>query len=40
MSQQINFDTRGILTVRDQKGQPVKLVIKLAGKGFGNHEAE
>ena len=36
MSNQINLDTRGVLTVQDQAGQPVKIVIKLAGKGFGN----
>ena len=36
MSHQINLDTRGVLTVQDQAGQPVKIVIKLAGKGFGN----
>ena len=36
MSSQINLDTRGVLTVRDQKSQPVKIVIKLAGKGYGN----
>ena len=36
MSHQINLDTRGVLTVQDQAGQPVKIVIKLAGKGYGN----
>ena len=36
MSNQINLDTRGVLTVQDQAGQPVKIVIKLAGKGYGN----
>ena len=36
MTNQINVDTRGILTVQDQAGQPVKIVIKLAGKGYGN----
>ena len=36
MSNQINLDTRGVLTVKDQAGQPVKIVIKLAGKGYGN----
>ena len=36
MSSQINLDTRGVLTVKDQAGQPVKIVIKLAGKGYGN----
>ena len=36
MSNQINLDTRGVLTVKDQNGQPVKIVIKLAGKGYGN----
>ncbi len=36
MSRQINLDTRGVLTVKDQAGQPVKIVIKLAGKGYGN----
>ena len=36
MTNQINLDTRGVLTMRDQAGQPVKIVIKLAGKGYGN----
>ena len=36
MTSQINLDTRGVLTVKDQTGQPVKIVIKLAGKGYGN----
>ena len=36
MTNQINVDTRGVLTVKDQAGQPVKIVIKLAGKGYGN----
>ena len=36
MTGQINLDTRGVLTVKDQAGQPVKIVIKLAGKGYGN----
>ena len=36
MTNQINLDTRGVLTVQDQAGQPVKIVIKLAGKGYGN----
>ena len=36
MSSQINLDTRGVLTVKDQNGTPVKIIIKLAGKGYGN----
>ena len=36
MTNQINVDTRGVLTVQDQADQPVKIVIKLAGKGYGN----
>jgi len=36
MTNQINVDTRGVLTVQDQAGQPVKIVIKLAAKGYGN----
>lgn len=36
MPSRINLDTRGVLTVQDQAGRPVKIVIKLAKKGYGN----
>ncbi len=36
MTNRINFDTRGKLTVKDQDGHPVTIVIKLAKKGYGN----
>ncbi len=35
MTNQLNFDTRGKLTVRDTASRPVKIVIKLAKKGNG-----
>ncbi len=36
MSKRIMLDVRGRLRVKDQQGQPVDIVIQLAGKGFGN----
>lgn len=36
MTGQINLDTRGVLQVKDVQGNDVKIVIKLAGKGYGN----
>ena len=36
MGKRLTLDLRGVITVKDQKGQDVKIVIKLAGKGFGN----
>ena len=36
MTGQINLDTRGVLQVKDVHGNNVKIVIKLAGKGYGN----
>ena len=36
MSKRLSVDIRGKITVHDTAGQPVKIVIKLAGKGYGN----
>ena len=36
MSKRITLDVRGKLTVRDTAGNPVKIIIKLAGRGYGN----
>lgn len=36
MAERIALDTRGRLTIRDQQGNPVTIVIKLAARGFGN----
>jgi hypothetical protein len=33
---QINLETRGRLTVLDEDGQPVKIVIQRVGRKFGN----
>ena len=36
MSKRLSVDIRGKITVHDTAGQPVKIIIKLAGKGYGN----